>query len=62
MVVEAQQVAGTAGTNAGTEHVLLAIVGRHDSTAVEALSAELSVRPEVVVATLDARMEPVWRR
>ena len=41
--------------------MLLAIVGRHDSTAVEAL-AELSVRPEVVVATLDARMEPGVRR
>ena len=57
MVVEAQQVARDRRHDRGTEHVLLAIVGRHDSTAVEAL-AELSVRPEVVVATLDARMEP----
>lgn len=58
VVVEAQQVARERRHDrVGTEHVLLAIVGRHDSTAVEAL-AELSVRPEVVVATLDARMEP----
>lgn len=57
-VVEAQQVArARRHDHVRPEHVLLAIVAQPDSVAVAALG-DLGVRPEVVQATLDSRMEP----
>jgi hypothetical protein len=58
VVVAAQQVARERRHDrVGTEHVLLAIVAEPESRAVRALES-MAVRPEVVRATVDARLEP----